>query len=184
MRLRSLTMLACCVFAAPLACREQPAGAPDGGPAAAADAGEAPGSIPDVVTFTLSEQLLDAGTQGIAVGGSERPVVEPTQGLELRTDLGLRNHRVRLFDEAGRAMVSDDEASDSDAGFVYKIALPEPLKAGHKYTLVVDAQTGATMTDAAGRHVPDQRFEFVVAGEKEKPAPAPKKKQPSRRRRH
>src|SRR6476619_5109795 len=108
MRLRSRTMLACCVSLAPLACREQPAGAPDGGPVAAADAGEAPVSIPDVVTFTLSEQLLDAGTQGIAVGGSERPVVDPTQNLELRTDLGLRNHRVRLFDDAGRAMVSDD----------------------------------------------------------------------------
>lgn len=139
-----------------------------------------PQQVPDVVTFTLTQELPDAGVQGIPVGGVERPLVEPSQVLELRTDLGLRNHRVRLFDEAGRAMISDDEAADSSAGFVYRINLPESLKTGHKYTLVIDAQTGASMTDAAGRPVPDQRFEFQVAGEKEKPPP-PKK--PARKRR-
>ena len=180
MRLRSRLLLVCCLFLAPLACRDQPASGVDGGaPAPAGDAGDAP-EIPEVVTFTLTQELPDAGVLGIPVGGVERPLVEPSQVLELRTDLGLRNHRVRLFDEAGRAMVSDDEAADSSAGFVYRISLPEPLKTGHKYTLVVDAQTGATMTDAAGRPVPDQRFEFQVAGEKEKPAPA---KKPARKRR-
>lgn len=183
MRLRIRLLLACCLSLAPLACREQPAGAPDAGAAAApADGGDQPAVIPDVVTFTLTETLLDAGVQGIVFGGSERPLVEPTQLLELRTDLGLTNHRVRLLDEAGRAMVSDDEAADSSSGFVYRISLPEPLKTGHRYTLVIDAQTGATITDAAGRPVPDQRFEFQVAGEKEKPAPPPKK--PARKRRH
>lgn len=181
MRLRSRLLLVCCLSLAPLACREQPAPGADGGaPAAAADAGAVPQEIPEVVTFTLTQELADAGVQGIPVDGSEAPLVEPSQVLELRTDLGLRNHRVRLFDEAGRAMTSDDEAADSSAGFVYRISLPEPLKTGHKYTLVVDAQTGATMTDAVGRPVPDQRIQFQVAGEKEKPPP-PKK--PARRRR-
>ena len=181
MRLRSRLLLVCCLSVAPLACREQPASGVDAGsPAPAGDAGDAPSEIPEVVTFTLTQELPDAGVSGIPVGGVERPLVEPSRVLELRTDLGLRNHRVRLFDEAGRAMVSDDEAADSAAGFVYRISLPEPLKTGHKYTLVVDAQTGATMTDSAGRPVPDQRFEFQVSGEKEKPAPAQK---PARKRR-
>jgi hypothetical protein len=183
MRLRSRLLLVCCLSLAPLACREQPAGPADGGApvGASADAGDQVTEVPDVVTFTLTEQLPDAGVQGIAIGGSERALIEPTQSLELRTDLGLRNHRVRLFDEAGRAMVSDDEAADSNVAFVYRMSFPEPLKTGHKYTLVVDAQTGATMTDAAGRPVADQRFELLVAGEKEKPAPPPRK--PGRRRR-
>jgi hypothetical protein len=181
MRLRSRLLLVCCLSLAPLACRDQPAPGADAGVAPAdADAGDSPAAIPDVVTFTLTQELPDAGVQGIAVGGAEVASVDPSQVLELRTDLGLRNHRVRLFDESGRAVTSDDEAADSSAGFVYRITLPEPLKTGFKYVLVVDAQTGTTMTDAAGRPVPDQRFEFQVAGEKEKPPPA---KKPARKRR-
>ncbi|HEX8706595.1 MAG TPA: hypothetical protein VF815_47620, partial [Myxococcaceae bacterium] len=93
------------------------------------------------------------------------------------SSLGLRNYRVRLFDEVDRAMISDDTAEESPEGVVYRITLPTPLKSGHKYTLVLDAQTGTTFTDALGRELQDLRIEFQIAGEKEKDKPPePKKK--------
>ncbi len=112
----------------------------------------------------------------IPLADEERPLIEPTSVVELRSSLGLRNYRIRLFDEIDRAMVSDDSAEESPDGVTYRISLPTPLKTGHKYTLVVDAQTGTAFTDSLGREIDDLRLEFQVAGEKEKPAPPKKKK--------
>ncbi|PTL85875.1 hypothetical protein [Vitiosangium sp. GDMCC 1.1324] len=142
------------------------------------DAGPGPAS------FTLQYALADAGMESIPLAGEEegRPLIDPTSTLELRSTLGLRNYRVRLFDEAERAMVSDDSADDSPNGLLYRVSLPTPLKTGHKYTLVIDAQTGTSMTDSQGREVPDVRIPFQVSGEKEKPSPPqPAKKQKKRR---
>ncbi|MFY0567542.1 hypothetical protein ACN28E_27470 [Archangium lansingense] len=140
---------------------------------AAADAGPGPAS------FTLQYALPDAGLEVIPVVGEEegRPLIDSTSTLELRSTLVLRNYRIRLFDEAERAMVSDDSAEESPNGLLYRISLPTPLKTGHKYTLVIDAQTGTSMTDSQGREVPDMRIPFQVSGEKEKPPPPAKKKQ-------
>lgn len=110
----------------------------------------------------------------------EQPTIESTSMLELRSSIGLRNYRIRLFDEADRAMVSDDSAEETPNGIVYRISLPTPLKSGHKYTLVLDAQTGATFTDTLGRELQDLRFEFQIAGEKEKETPAPPPKKPGK----
>ena len=154
-----------------VSCSPGSRGAADAGVAVAPlDAG--PPAPPPPVTFSLAAQLPDAGVQLVPTGDSEPPLVEPTQALELRTDLGLRNFRVRLFDEADRALVSDDVAEVSESGLVYRMSFPEPLRPGHAYVLAVEPQTGPLMEDALGRPVPEQRFELRVAGEKEKPAPA------------
>jgi hypothetical protein len=94
----------------------------------------------------------------------------------VRSNLALRNYRIRLFDEVDRAMVSDDAAEESADGLLYRISLPAPLKTGNKYTLVIDAQTGTSMTDAQGRELEDVRVPFQVAGEEEKPPPPPRKR--------
>ena len=135
-------------------------------------------SEPAPVKLSLEYALPDAGLAVIPLVGEDdtRPLVEPTSALELRSSLVLENYRVRLFDEAERAMVSDDVAEETAEGLLYRISLPTPLKTGHKYTLVIDAQTGTSMTDALGREVPDVRIPFQVAGEKEKPAPPPKRR--------
>jgi hypothetical protein len=155
-----------------------------GGLAATASPDAAAAEPVPPVSFSLVAQLPDAGLQAIPADVDTPPLVEPAQQLELRADLGLRNYRVRLFDEVDRAMVSDDLAEESDAGVVYRVGLPSPLKPGHAYSLVVDAQTGSTLEDALGRPVPDQRFEFRIAGEKEKPAPARPSRSSKRRRRN
>jgi hypothetical protein len=149
------------------------------------DAGTAAISPPDAAlaqpapaTFTLRYTLADAGTESIPVVGEEegRPIVEPTSALELRSSRALRNYRVRLFDESDRALVSDDTAEESPDGLLYRISLPTPLKSGHGYVLVIDAQTGTSMTDAQGREIADIRMPFQVSGEKEKPPPPAKKR--------
>jgi hypothetical protein len=163
------------------------AGCPRKDSPATADAGlsEAPatdaGTQP-LVTFDLQYQAPDAGMAPLAVAPGELPVIEPTSTLELRSTPGLRNYRVRLFDEAERAMVTDDVADDSPERLVYRINLPTALKSGHKYTLVVDAQTGTSMTDAHGREVEELRAEFKIAGEKEKPPPPAQQNGKKRRR--
>ncbi len=138
---------------------------------------------PGPASITLQYVLPDAGMDAIPLVGADegRPLIEPTSTLELRSTLALRNYRVRLFDEVDRALVSDDAAEESANGLLYRISLPTPLKTGHKYTLVIDAQTGTSMTDSQGRELPDLRIPFQVSGEKEKPAP-PQKKQKQRRR--
>ncbi len=118
----------------------------------------------------------------IPVVVDERPTIEPTSVIELRSSMSLRNYRVRLFDEVERAMVSDDSAEETADGVIYRITVPTPLKTGHKYTLVLDAQTGTAFTDTLGRELQDLRFEFQIAGEKEKDKPPPPKKNEKKKR--
>ncbi|WP_224248304.1 hypothetical protein [Hyalangium gracile] len=165
------------------------AGCPDKQPVAPTDGGvaEAPEDAgppaPPPASFVVRYQLGDGGMEPMALAVEERPTIESTSLIELRSSIGLRNYRIRLFDEVERAMVSDDSAEESPTGVIYRIAVPTPLKSGHKYTVVIDAQTGATFTDALGREIEDLRFEFQVAGEKEKDAPAPPKKNEKKKRR-
>ncbi len=123
--------------------------------------------------------------EAIPLAVEERPTIEPTSMIELRSSIGLRNYRIRLFDEVERAMVSDDSAEETPSAVIYRISLPTPLKSGHKYTVVLDAQTGSTFTDTLSREIEDHRFEFQVAGEKEKDTPAPpsKKNETKKKRR-
>jgi hypothetical protein len=141
---------------------------------------DAASAVPAPVSFTLRYTLPDAGSESIPVVGEEegRPIVESTSTLELRSSRVLRNYRVRLFDESDRALVSDDIAEESAEGLLYRISLPMPLKMGHGYVLVIDAQTGTSMTDAQGHEMADIRMPFQVAGEKEKPPPPAKKRRP------
>jgi len=163
------------------------AGCPDKPPAGSADAGvpeaaqDTPQAPPPPAAFSIRYLIADSGMESIPLAVEERPTIEPTSVVELHSSLGLRNYRVRLFDEADRAMVSDDTAEESPTGIVYRVTVPTPLKSGHKYTLVLDAQTGTTFTDSLGRELQDLRLEFQIAGEKEKPAPAKPEKKKKRR---
>jgi hypothetical protein len=176
MRLHRLSFAVCAAALVVAGCPKPSAPTADAGLATESplDTGVAE---PAPASFTLQYALADAGLESIPVVGDEegRPLIDPTSLLELRSTLALRNYRVRLFDETERAMVSDDKAEESATGLLYRISLPTPLKSGHKYTLVIDAQTGTSMTDSQGRELPDVRIPFQVAGEKEKPAPPPKK---------
>jgi hypothetical protein len=184
MRLLRRGLIAICASTLLAGCpsKPQPPAPTDGGVAEAPheDAGT---PTPPPASFTLRYQLKDGGMDPIALAVDEQPTIESTSVLELRSSVGLRNYRIRLFDEAERAMVSDDSAEETPNGVIYRISLPTPLKSGHKYTLVLDAQTGSTFTDSLGRELQDLRLEFQIAGEKEKEAPAPPPKKPGKKKR-
>jgi hypothetical protein len=135
---------------------------------------------PPDLQVTAHFEAEDGGMVEIPFAPGTRPLIKPTQTLEITPNLALSNVRIRVFDEVDRAMESDDEVLEpphdpdggSTAGLIgYRIHFPTPLKTGHKYTLVLDAQTGVAFSDSLGRAQADQRLEFQVAGEKEKPAP-------------
>ncbi|HEX8818657.1 MAG TPA: hypothetical protein VF794_01925 [Archangium sp.] len=178
MRLPRLSFAVCAAALVVVGCPKPSTPTPDAGVTAEAETDAGLAAEPGPTSFTLQYARPDAGGMDsipLVDADEGRPLIEPTSTLELRSTLALRNYRVRLFDEVERAMVSDDAAEESANGLLYRISLPTPLKTGHKYTLVVDAQTGTSMTDSQGRELPDVRIPFQVSGEKEKPAPPPKK---------
>jgi hypothetical protein len=164
-------------------------GCPEKQSAPSADSGivEAPQdagpAMPPPAAFTIRYQLNDGGMEPLPLAVEEMPTIEATSVIELHSSIGLRNYRIRLFDELERAMVSDDSAEETPNGVLYRISLPAPLKSGHKYTLVLDAQTGTAFSDTLGREVAELRFQFQVAGEKEKDTPPPPKKNEKKKRR-
>ncbi len=150
-------------------------------------AGDLPGAvpIPDSGTLlTVSMVLPDGRLSPVAYEPNAPTFVEPAQGFDVVAHAGLRNYRLRLFDEADRALVSDDEAQETPQGGThYRATLPEPLKTGHRYTLVLDAQSGENATNGKGRVIPEQRIELKVLGEREKAVVTPSKVVRKKRRR-
>ena len=139
--------------------------------------------VPEPLVLSLRHQLSDGGFAVADFDGGVPPQIESTRLIEATTNVPVHNYRIRVFDEADRAMVSDDVATEGDH-LDYQIHFPTPLQAGHRYVLLLDAQTGDSILDAQGRPQPEQRLEFEVAGPREKaPAVAPASKK-RRRRRH
>lgn len=151
-------------------------------------AGDQPGAvpIPDAGTLlTVSMVLQDGRLSPVAYEPNAPTFIEPAQGYDVVAHAGLRNYRLRLFDEADRVMVSDDDAEETPAGGThYRATFPEPLKAGHQYTLVLDAESGETATNGQGRPITEQRVELKVLGDREKvvagPPPSSRKRKKHR----
>lgn len=121
----------------------------------------------------------DAGatlTTIIEPNPDDPPLVPPLRELLVETSRPLRDWRLRVFDEADRVIVSDDTYEETPEGLRYRFSFPEPLKTGYAYTLMLDAQTGATAVELDGEPIPDQRLLFKIEGEKQKPPPPPKKR--------
>lgn len=148
--------------------RTQPAG-PDVGPVAAVvDAGPA---VP--LALDLEVALPDGGTERHALLGLETPVVSPSRQLLVESNRPLHNARIRVLDESDRALESDDVPEESPTALRYHLDLLKPLEPGHRYVVLVDAQSGATFDDGSGKEVPEQRLEFQTSGERERPKPPP-----------
>ena len=159
--------------------RREPSVLPDAGQH---DAGPAQPTEPH--TFQIRQQLPDGGFASWDLALAERREIQATQQLEVSTRFLLQNYRIRVFDELDRAMVSNDVAAEGDGGIQYQITFLEPLKAAHRYALVIDPQTGPRMTDSHGTEVADQRFEFQIAGKREKELPAKSATHKKKHRRH
>ncbi len=105
-----------------------------------------------------------------------------TQALDVTANLPLHNFRLRILDELDRALASDDIPEMTPSGLRYHVALLSPLRPGHRYTVLLDAQSGATLDDGNGVPVSEQRFELRTEGEREKEGPP--KRSSSKRHHH
>src|SRR5690606_8975499 len=105
---------------------------------------EAPPPEPDPLAFLVVAELTDGTTQPVPTDVPDAPELPSMAGLSLSTNHGLSNHRIRVFDATDRVVPSDDEteAPPPGGGIVYRVRFVEPLKAGERYTLVIDAETG------------------------------------------
>jgi hypothetical protein len=167
----------CAVLGATAGCtRSVPVAVADAGATVAlVDAGPV---VP--LTLDLLFDLPDGGTERHALLGLETPVVPPTQQLLVESNRPLHNARIRVMDESDRALESNDLPEESSAALRYHIELLRPLEPGHRYAVLVDAQSGATFDDGSGKEIPEQRLEFRTSGERERPKHPPQRK----RRRH
>jgi hypothetical protein len=124
----------------------------------------------------------DAGPESIADSGE----LEPTAALSVWVPLRLKDFRVRLFDDHDQLVPSDDTVTDADAGIDYQLELLQPLRAGRRYSLLVDAEVGSVIIDEQGRAWDDVRVDLKVRGEPQsddskKPVRDPAKKRMRRR---
>ena len=147
-----------------------------------ADAGATAAMLDAGVVVPLALDLLvdlpDGGTERHALLGLETPVVSPARQLLVESNRPLHNVRIRVLDESDRALESDDVPEERPNTLRYHIDLLRPLEPGHRYAVLVDAQSGATFDDGSGKEIPEQRLEFRTSGERPKPPP------PKRKRRH
>jgi hypothetical protein len=150
------------------ACQSRPA-VHDAGPSlslASTDAG-----APRALELHLEALLADGGVALVQLDPSTPAVLPVTRSLEVTGNFAPHNYRLRILDELDRALPSDDLADETDGGFRYHIALLAPLRSGHRYTVLLDAQSGATFDNGNGAPLDEERFEFRTEGEREKDAP-------------
>ena len=157
------------------------AGATAADASVAADVGATPVDAgPGRLEVSLLAGLADGGVSALAVadGGCE---LDSTRILGVTFGAELQDFRVRLVDWTDKVVASDDEAKPFDGGLEYRLELLEPLASGRTYTLSVDAQRGASVTDVRGAAYEDASVLLRVRGDVQ--APARPTKSPKRKAR-
>jgi hypothetical protein len=152
----------------------------DAGSAADAGAADAGTTLP--LQLTIEVPLSDGGTIRQPLEPAAAPFLPVTRTLSIAANLPLHNYRLRILDELDRALASDDVPEETAGRLRYRVSLLAPLRLGHRYTVLLDAQSGATLDDGSGRALAEQRFEFRTEGERERETPP--KRSTSKRRHH
>ncbi|MGC4113417.1 MAG: hypothetical protein QM765_01840 [Myxococcales bacterium] len=110
--------------------------------------------------------VSDAGAFELGADAANEIPVESRFELELGN---LKDVRVRLFDEADKAVPSTDKLELGQATR-YFLAPNEPLTPGSGYALVIDGLKNFEATDSSGKSLEVTRIGMRTLGEK--PAPA------------
>lgn len=159
---------------------EKPVEVPDAAPPPVIDAGvvevvDAGPPAPLRLEFAVTART-DGGEALLTL--SDETEIDSALGFTLTTPVRLKDYRVRLFDWNDQAVPSDDTAELADGGLTYRIELPEPLKTGRRYSLLVDAELAPEISDELGRTYDDVRLNLKVRGDivPDKPAKKSKKK--------
>ncbi len=133
---------------------------------ASADAGQA-----SALEFRIEAQRPDGGRVSAVLDPALVAVLPVTSTLDVTANLPLQNYRIRIFDEIDRALPSDDSPEEASGGLRYHVGLLAPLRAGHRYVVLVDAQKGSVFEVGSGGSQSESRFEFRTEGDREKDAP-------------
>jgi hypothetical protein len=150
------------------ACQSRPA-VHDAGPQLSTANGDA--DAPLALELQVEARLPDGGVARASLDSSTAALLPVTQSLDVTVNLPLHNYRLRILDELDRALASDDSPEEARGSLRYHIALLAPLRSGHRYTVLLDAQSGSTLDNGSGVALNEQRFEFHTEGEREKDAP-------------
>jgi hypothetical protein len=138
----------------------------DAGVDAGADAGTEP------LEFSFELETTDAG---VITGLDAGATIEPLRAITLTFPTALDDVRFRVMDWTDSVVPSDDEAT-VDGGLTYRIVFVQPLRTGRGYSLLIDAETKDTFSDARGHQYDELRIPFRVAGDVQPEPGAPKKK--------
>lgn len=172
MRTRALWLVASLGF---MACpdRHVETAVPDAG-IEAVDAGvtieDAGPPVPTNLQPTVIATAPDGGTTAVT---ANLELADAPNRLTVTLPVKLKDFRVRLIDWRDQVVVSDDELDA--AGTTLTVALPEPLKTGRGYTLVLDGELAPIVTDELGRPFNDWELTFRIAGDVQPEPGAPKK---------
>lgn len=131
--------------------------------------------IPSSLEPTVIAGYPDGGTAAVTAKAEMEPLTSLTVSLPIK----LKDFRIRLIDFREQVVTSDDELLAD--GRTYLINLPEPLKTGRGYTLVLDAELGPIVTDETGGTWNDWELAFRIAGDVQ-PEPAARKKPAPKKR--
>jgi|CXWL01.1.fsa_nt_gi hypothetical protein len=128
--------------------------------------------------------LFDGGSLAFRLAPEEAYLdIGKADTLVLYFPARLVDYRVRLFDRAEMVVPSDDhEALLADGGLEYRIALQAPLKPSRTYSLTIDAQVHAAISDDRGRLFKDRMVDLRIVGAAEPEAPTKTKKRGSKRK--
>jgi hypothetical protein len=151
------------------ACRAHP-GLADAGATSASGPLDAGSRV--VLELHIEVHLPDGGVVQALLDTSAAAVLPVTRAMDVAVNLPLHNYRLRVLDEVDRALASDDVPEETHGKLRYHIAFMAPLRSGHRYTVLLDAQSGATFDDGSGAALNEQRFEFRTEGEREKDTPS------------
>jgi hypothetical protein len=138
------------------------------------DAGPLP---PSSLEPTVVASFADGGTASVTA----KAEIDAAKALTISLPIKLKDFRIRLLDYREQIVVSDDELMAD--GRTWVITLPEPLKTGRGYNLVLDAELGPIVTDDSGGTWNDWELPFRIAGEVQpEPVVGKKKPQPKKKK--
>lgn len=134
-----------------------------------------PEPVPVEVEANLDEdEETPASSSRLAGGPDAEDRAPPEAWFLVRSEHALPQLRVRLFDEAGRMVPTQDEAQVGQ-GSRYRLHPSEPLVPGSLYRLVIDSQEGANLRDVDGTVYLPRTLPFRTLGEKPTPTSPPKR---------
>ena len=131
--------------------------------------------IPSSLEPTVAAGFPDGGSVAVTA----KAEIEPATSLTVSLPIKLKDFRIRLIDFREQIVTSDDELLAD--GRTYLINLPEPLKTGRGYTVVLDSELGPIVTDETGGTWNDWELAFRIAGDVQ-PEPGAKKKPPKKKK--